>query len=157
MSKLTYLVLLLFVACTPSVQVVDRPVPVPEVRIDTVYVGDYGPFYGPSVCDTAAILDALCHGSASGETDGVKWKIEYDKVSRAFTYQGIVIRQLRDSVHLFVNKPSDTIWVKDTTRVTVVQEWGWWDKVQFGATFIVAGFLLAVGAYILLKIKGLVG
>lgn len=162
MPHLTYgAILCAFVGCTSSMQLVDTTVPIPGVRVDTVRVVETERVYIASACDTAAILDALCHGEISGTTDGVDWKVRYDKVAREFKILGATARTLADSVRVLVNKPATVQPLPESVREYIgtlesnqeKHDWLWF--TGYTLCVVVGTVLVGVVARILLKIKGL--
>ena len=155
--------ILAFVGCTSSVQVLDTAVPVPAMRIDTVYVFDTDRVFVESPCDTGAILDLLCKGEASGTTDGVAWKFKYDKVARENQILGVKVRRLADSVHILVNKPATTVELTQAQKQYISElesnqeKHGFWYFVQFGIACAFAGAVLLSAALIFAKFKAFFG
>lgn len=164
MPKLAYTVCLCaaFTACTGSGQVVDMDVPVPAIRIDTVWVAETERVFVESPCDTGAILDLLCEGEASGTTDGVDWKFRYDKVARENRILGVLTRRLADSVHVLVNKPATTVQITEAQKQYIAdleanqEKHGFFWFVGAGLACVLAGAMLAFFAPFLGKLRALV-
>jgi hypothetical protein len=165
MPKLAYMVCLcaVFTACRSSVQLVDTEVPVPAIRIDTVRVVETERVFVESPCDTGAILDELCKGEASGESDGVEWKFRYEKVARENRVQGVLIRRLADSVHVLVSKPATTVQIPEKLKEQIAQlqanqeAHGFWYFVQFAIACAFTGAVLLAVALVFTKFKSLFG
>lgn len=137
--------------CSTTAPILPDHVTVPGIRIDTVKVIEIDRVFVTSPCDTGAILDLLCRGSAEGETDGVKWKFAYEKVARENRVLGLLTRRLADSVHVLVSKPETEIVIPEalTQELARLQEnqeqhtWVWFvgftiicGIVGFGLSFL---------------------
>jgi hypothetical protein len=162
--KLTILyVTLLYAGCTSSVQVLDTTVPVPAIRIDTVTVTETKRVFVQSPCDTGAILEKLCKGEASGESDGVVWKFKYEKVARENRVQGVLIRRLVDSVHVLVNKPASAVEMTQAQKKHIAtleanqEKHGFWYFLQFGIASAFAGAVLLAVVLVFAKFKSFFG
>lgn len=158
-----YTVALVFVGCTSSVQVVDETVPTPVVRIDTVVVKETERVFVASPCDTGAILDLLCVGEASGTTDGIEWKVKYEKVAREFNVLNAKARRLADSVHVLVNRPEGTQPLPESLREQIAalkanqERHTWRDTFAYIGAGFLSAIVLGVIAGIALKFKPLWG
>lgn len=116
----------------------------------------------PTPCDTGAILEAKCRGEISNIVGGVdyrtKWWVEKKRSTKLTDSLGNVLGdflEYQTTADITIRVLKDSLRYRDSTEVHTTQEYGFWDKIGLGLTWI-AGFVVVVGlAYIGLNFKSL--
>lgn len=151
---LSVLVLALgFLSCAKEPLIIEtKPVPVPGVRIDTVYVDREVQVFVPSECDTANILALYCRGEASGEEDGVRWRMAFETVKRQADRANVQLVEIRKKYSVDITQRDRTILYADTAASLLkrelaeskAKEWTFWERLRDLTAAFIGGLIMGI-------------
>lgn len=149
------LVLLAFVGCTSSVQVVDS-IPTPPINIDTTQAANVWTFRGDSAQFIADILERYCTGIIDGNADGTDYTatlttiVKHDTVYVAKPTIRLIVR--RDTVRIPIPKPI----LEELARLRENQEQhGFFDKLGWATAGAGVLLIIAVVVFVALSLRRL--
>ena len=146
-------VLLFVIGCGSSEQITQTEThTILPARIDTIQDAGGYVFYGPTECDTAAILLLYCKGYVGGESGGITYGVGFE--TRIDTVvQKDTLYVVRAVPVITTNIVRDTIRISDidTVQVVTVQEFGFWDKLGFALQVIAVIVILGAVGYFVIR------